>query len=74
MSRGGHAGTVYLLHSGRPYGPPGAPVGSTAKHQAGYAAGEDRRGQAERTVESAPRIVRRGPGQEATRPFEREAG
>jgi Bifunctional DNA primase/polymerase, N-terminal len=41
--------------------------------QAAYAAGEDRRGQAERTVESALRTVRRG-GWESDRPFEREAG
>ena len=31
-------GTVYLLHFERPYGPPGAPVGSTAKHYIGWAA------------------------------------
>jgi hypothetical protein len=30
-------GTVYLLHFNRPYGPPGAPVGSTAKHYVGWA-------------------------------------
>jgi hypothetical protein len=30
-------GTVYLLHFDRPYGPPGAPVGSTAKHYVGWA-------------------------------------
>lgn len=41
---------------------------------AAYAAGEDRRGQAERTVESALRTVRPAPGREAARPFEREAG
>jgi bifunctional DNA primase/polymerase-like protein len=42
--------------------------------QAAYAAGEDRRGQAERTVESALRTVRQGSGREFARPFEREAG
>jgi Bifunctional DNA primase/polymerase, N-terminal len=42
--------------------------------QAAYAAGEDRRGQAERTVESALRTIRGGPGKESNRPFEREAG
>jgi hypothetical protein len=31
-------GTVYLLHFDRPYGPPGAPVGSTASHYIGWAA------------------------------------
>ena len=29
--------TVYLLHFDRPYGPPGAPVGSTASHYIGSA-------------------------------------
>jgi Bifunctional DNA primase/polymerase, N-terminal len=42
--------------------------------QAAYAAGEDRRGQAERTVESALRTVRQGSDRESARPFEREAG
>lgn len=42
--------------------------------QAAYAAGEDRPGQAERTVESAVRTVRRGSGRGTARPFEREAG
>jgi hypothetical protein len=41
--------------------------------QAAYAAGEDRRGQAERTVESALHTVRRG-GWESDRPSARKAG